>query len=127
MEDMIEAAKAENWKYIDQIIPKICDDPEVQKRFIKLLRDSDGNVRDLGASIIVKAKISPRQFSNIKPVLKDVMDKDSNPYARYRAAFAFVEHGMGSYEDEVLRVLNEASKDKEVSETAENYLKRLGK
>jgi len=44
MEDIIEAAKSENWKLVDQRITEVCNHIEVQKRAIKLLNDSDGNV-----------------------------------------------------------------------------------
>ena len=53
------------------------------------------------------------------------MEKDSNPYARYRAAFALAEHGVGIYKKQVLRVLGEASQDKDIAETAKEYLERL--
>lgn len=127
MEDIIEAAKSENWKLVDQRITEVCNNIEVQKRAIKLLNDSDGNVRDLGASILGKANIPLKRFSNIRPILKRIMDKDSNQYARYRAAFALAEHGAGDYKNDVLGVLNEASQDKDVGEIAKTYLKKLGK
>ena len=59
-----------------------------------------------------------------QPLLQ-VMEHDSHPYARYRAAFALAEHGVGSYKKEVLRVLEEAAEDKEVSKIAGKYLRKL--
>ena len=125
MEDLIEAARKENWEYVDTRISKVCNDTKVQERALQLLKDSDGNVRDLAASILGKACIDSGKFLKIRPVLGEVMEKDSNPYARYRAAFALAQHGPGTYKSEVIKTLKQASKDKDVSEIARGYLERL--
>ena len=125
MEDVIAAAKDENWKYVDERINDICNDIKVQKRALQLLQDSDGNLRDLGASILGKAQIDHERFDAMRPFLSEVMMKDKNPYARYRSAFALAEHGAGRYKSNVLKVLKEAAKDKDVGEIAREYLERL--
>ena len=74
MEDIIDAARKENWGYVDERIPEVCDNPEVQKRVLQLLKDSDGYVRDLGASILGKAHINPRKFSKMRTALGQVLE-----------------------------------------------------
>jgi len=125
MEDVIAAAKEEDWEYVDGRIARICHDIEVQKRALQLLKDSDDNVRDLGASILGKAHIDSERFAAMRPLLRDVMIKDSNCYARYRAAFALAEHGAGKYKKKVLEVLRQAVEDPDVAEIAREYLERL--
>jgi HEAT repeat protein len=53
------------------------------------------------------------------------MDNDTNPYVRYRAAFALAEHGIEKYKDRVLEVLKEAADDKDIGSIAREYLKKL--
>lgn len=126
MDDIINAAREEKWEYVDERIPQVCDNLEIQERALILLKDSNGNIRDLGASIFGKAQnISKVQFSRAIPALKTMMNNDSNPYARYRAAFALAEHAPDKYRDDIVRVLKEAAKDKDVGKIAKNYLARL--
>jgi len=122
MEDIIQAAREENWELVDARIPEVCNDAAIQKQALQLLNDSNGNVRDLAASIFEKASKIPR---GSKPILANVMAKDSNPYARYRAAFALAGHNAGTYKPEVIKVLKEARTDETVGEMAEKYLQRL--
>jgi HEAT repeat protein len=123
IDDLIQAAKKEEWDVVDKDIPNLCKDPSVQERAIELLKDTDGNVRDLGASILGKPKINSKIFLRAKPILRDVMTGDENQYARYRAAFALAEHG--GYKAQVMRVLQEASEDKDVGDIARKYLEKL--
>lgn len=125
IDDLILAAKHEDWEVVDENIPNICEDITVQKKAIELLSDSDGNVRDLGASILGKPQIDPKIFLRAKPILKKVMWGDENLYARYRAAFALAEHGVGRYRTKVMQVLQQASEDKDVGNIARKYLDRL--
>jgi HEAT repeat protein len=124
MEDIINAARKENWEYVDSRIPRICDDPKVQKKAAELLSDDDGNIRDLGASILGRAHNIPVK---IKPILFNIMKNDSNPYARYRSAFALAGHNPGRYKKKVVTVLKEASCDKDVGDIAKEYLEMLKK
>ncbi len=127
MEDIIKAAIEENWDYVDERIPEVCDIPENQIRALELLKDFDGNLRDLGASIIQKAHIPPKRFLRFREALAENVLSDPHKYAKYRAAFALAEHGPGiSYRRRVLKVLREASSDEDVGEIARGYLERLG-
>jgi HEAT repeat protein len=125
IEDLIEAARKEEWKTVDKEIPKVCDQDPIQVRALELLRDSDGNVRDLGASIFEKAsRIGLGRLSRAIPVLKEIMIGDSNPYARYRSAFALAKHAPERYKQETIATLEEAKDDKDVGKIAREYLKR---
>ncbi|MBU4086642.1 MAG: HEAT repeat domain-containing protein [Nanoarchaeota archaeon] len=124
MEDLIDAAKRENWKVVDRKLPEAAmKDANVVWAYTRGLKDSDGNVRDLAASLLAKANLSTREMQEAKPILRSVMMSDSNPYARYRSAFALAEHGDCS--SSVVEVLREAAKDKDVSKIAKGYLKRI--
>ena len=125
MEDLINDARNENWKSVDKKILKVCNDVKVQSMALRLLADKNGKVRDFGASILEKARIDPARFSRMRTSLVRVMREDNNIYAKYRAAFALANHRSGDYIQEVLELIKQASKDKEVKPIAENYLRRL--
>ncbi len=127
MEDLINDARTENWKSVDEKIPKLCNDIKVQNIALKLLADKDGNVRDLGASILEKARIDSARFSRMRVPLVMVMRNDNNIYAKYRAAFALANHEPREYTQEVLELIKQASKNKEVGAIANNYLGKLEK
>ena len=126
MEDIIDAARKEEWDLVDRRIPEVCNDSEAQEIAIKLLGDSNANLRDLGASILAKSTKLPTP-TRTKPILQRVMEGDSNPYARYRAAFALAGHHPGRYRPKVIEVLKEAAQDKDVGQIAKDYLRRLDK
>ena len=124
MEELIEAAKHERWKFVDSHAPQAAkNDANVVWAYTCGLKDSDGNVRDLAATLLVKARLSKQELQGAIPVLRRVMSKDSNPYARYRAAFALAEHGNKS--QSVINVLREATNDKDVADEARKYLQKL--
>lgn len=124
MEDLIEAAKKEKWELVDEkILVAAQKDANVVWAYTRGLKDSDGNVRDLAASLLAKARLSQREMQEAKPVLMQVMRSDSNPYARYRSAFALAEHGCATRP--VVDVLREAEKDKYVGKIAKQYLAKL--
>jgi hypothetical protein len=126
MEDIISAAREEDWNFVDKKIPEVCNSHQNQEWAHQLLKDSDGHVVDLGASILEKANnIDPKRFSRMRARLKNVMVNNSDIYARYRSAFALAAHDPGRYKEEVIKVLKEATKDKDVSEIAKEYLGRL--
>jgi hypothetical protein len=120
IEEIISAAKNEQWDFVDKQIPLVCNVPEVIDRSSELLTDSDGNLRDLGASILAKAKLSDKKYNQVRPTLFKNLG-DSHIYARYRAAFALAEHDQKPYDKEILNVLGEASEDPEVGEIAKKY------
>ncbi len=126
MEELIGAAKREEWDFVDEQIPAaVRFEVNVVWAYRNGLNNSDGNVRDLAASMLVKAKLSPTGMREAKPALLRVMKSDSNPYARYRSAFALAEHGYAT--KPVLAVLSEAEKDKDkdVRGEARKYLRKL--
>lgn len=125
MEDLINAARKEDWKFVDEKIPEVCNDVKVQNKALKLLVDKEENVRDLGASILEKARIDSARFSRMRAPLVRVMRNDNNIYVKYRAAFVLASHGPGEYTQEVLELIKQALEDKEVSEFAKNYLRIL--
>lgn len=125
MEDLINAARKEDWRFVDEKIPEVCNNIKVQNMALRLLVDKDENVRDLGASILEKARIDSARFSRMRAPLARVMKNDNNLHAKYRAAFALANHGPGEYIQEVLELIKQASEDKEVSEFAKNYLRIL--
>ena len=125
MEDLINAARKENWEFVDEKIPKVCNDVKVQDKALKLLADKNENIRDLGASILEKARIDSDRFSRMRSPLVRIMRNDDHIYVKYRAAFALANHGPGEYMQEVLELIKQASKDKAVSEFAKNYLRKL--
>lgn len=121
-----DAAKKENWEYVDSEIPSIVAD----SRFIRWackegIENRNGNVRDLGVSILEKSKITFNSYPGLKDTLHSLMKTDANPYVRYRSAFTLAGHGAGKYKKEVVEVLNSAVKDKDVSEIAKGYLKKI--
>ena len=89
MEDLIAAAKKEKWKVVDRNLPEAAQkDANVVWAYRDGLKDPNGNVRDLAATLLAKAKLSVREMQEARPILRSVMMSDSNPYARYRSAFA---------------------------------------
>ena len=54
------------------------------------------------------------------------MRKDENPYVRFRAACAIVNHNtVGRDEEEIKKILLEGEEDKDTSKIAKGYLNRL--
>jgi hypothetical protein len=125
---LVEDAKAENWKAVDEQILEIVKNPiYVKWAYDTALADTNKHVRDLGASILEKAIIDEKQFSEMRDKLYQRMIFDSNMYVRYRSAFALAAHNPRRYTAEVLAVINIAVHDKDIGESAKEYLKRLGK
>jgi hypothetical protein len=123
---LADAAKAENWDAVDAQIPTIVKNPiYVQWAYERALSSSNPNLKDLGASILEKAVIKESQFSKMRDKLFYRMMEETNQYVRYRSAFALAAHGPGTHKEEVIRVLQEASHDKDVGIFAKVYLKQL--
>ena len=122
MDDLIEAARRKDWDLVDERIPQVCNNPHVKKRAVELVNNSNGDVSDLGASILEKAKVLPR---GSRQVLLNAMRTNSNQYTRYHSAFALAAHKPGQYVKEVIGVLREAVSDKDVSGIARAYLKKV--
>lgn len=124
LDKLVEAAKAENWDLVDEQLPDVVKDyASVEWAYDSALSDNDGNVRDLGVSIIELADIPPANFKKMEYSLRQHMKQDDNPYVRFRCAFALAAHD--SPDEEVVRVLNEATRDDDVADIAQNYLKKI--
>jgi hypothetical protein len=123
---LVADAKSEKWASVDRQLPKIARNKEYAKwAYNEALISRDGNVRDLGASILEKAVLKENQFALMRDRLYFRMMNDSNPFARYRSAFALAAHGPGKYKDSVLRVLYKAMRDKDVKGIARRYVSEL--
>ncbi len=128
LKELIEAAEAEKWDYVDESLPKIGGDEYfIRWAYAHGLEAKDKNVRDLAGSILEKATIPESAFSPIRSIIVDAVEKEHHPYAKYRMAFALAAHGVGEYFGKVMPILKEASKDKDVGLIADGYLKQLKK
>ncbi len=128
IEELMRAAKQEDWEAVDREIPILCKDPSVVEwAYNEGINDSDGNVRDLAVSILEKARISRKEFGGMREKVYGLMTSDGNKYVRFRAAFTLAAHGVGSHEAEVKQVLHEAESDDATSEIARGYLARVRK
>jgi len=126
MEELISAALEKDWDRVDQEMPEVVQLPEaVNWAYDVGIYADNGDVRDLGVSIIELSVILPEKFEEKRERLFDMMQNDKNSYVQYRCAFAFVQHGVGDYQTEVEATLNRALKDKEVSAQAQRYLDAL--
>ena len=122
IEDLIEAARQEDWVLIDGVLPSVCDKPEIVNwASVQGLKDSDGNVRDLAVSILEKTKVIPEE-GGVADKLHELMGSDDNPYVRYRSAFALAAHKPVAYGEEVRGVLQEALQDSATADIAKGYL-----
>jgi len=124
-------AKEEKWEEVDELIPKICKTKDVKIFYWALgkLLSNNGNVRDLGCSILEKyptKRLSQDDFMRVRQQLAKIMKKDKNPYARFRASFALMNHGgPGKYREILIKTLEEAEKDPNVSQLTKHYLSKL--
>jgi hypothetical protein len=123
---LLQAAREENWKLVDSIIPKIKSEEGYYRWAYDVgISYDDGNVRDLAVSIIEKSEIPAQAFSRMRSKLNQLMLGDSNKYVQFRAAFALANHGAGDYKKAVLDKLNEATEDDDIKEIAIAYLRRV--
>jgi HEAT repeat protein len=124
IKDLINAAKSEDWEAIDEAIPKICDSEEyLLWAYETGIKDKNKDVRDLAVSILEKSHMPATRFKPMAPEILKLMKSDSNPYVRFRSAFALVAHNEAT--EAVKNTLMEAQKDPDVAKIAEEYLGRL--
>ena len=58
-----KAAEEENWDFVDENIPKICNTQEAIDWADKTgLKSPDGHIQDAAASMLEKAKIAPKKI-----------------------------------------------------------------
>lgn len=124
LKKLIDAAKEENWDYIDERIQEISKNNTYISWAIKSGVDNeDGNVRDLAVSILGKTKLGKSEFQGVETKLHRLL-YDSNKYVRYRTAFALMEQNLEEYGTNhmVIKTLKEAKNDEAVSDLANWYL-----
>jgi len=121
-DNLVAAARQEDWENVDSHIPQFCDDPASVKWALKSgIKDEDGNARDLAVSILEKSnhELGEQDIAE----LHQRLDQDENPYVQFRAAFALFTHGDRS--PEVIEKLRKALEDDAVKEIAEGYLSQI--
>lgn len=119
----IDAARKEDWDYLDAKIPELVKDSSNIDWAYANLEDTNPNIRDYGASLLEKAVIPKERFQKFNPRIRKHMVNDSNPYVRFRCAFALAAHN--NIDEDVVRVLKLAKLDQDVSDIAEEYLSRI--
>ena len=118
-EEMIDAARAERWDFVDEHIGEFADNPEVFAWAAGGgLEDADGNIRDLAASILEKSTKSLEPRTRGK--LLSLIDGDPNIYVQFRSSFALYVRGYRL--EKVVLKLREASKDPATENIAKGYL-----
>jgi len=117
------AAVKEDWDAVDLALPGMCDLPDTLEWAVSGLDHENPNLRDLAASVFEKSSLPPA--SDVTERLLQHMERDDNPYARFRSAFALFRHGNRS--PEVLAKLRQALEDEDVADIAQSYLDQLEK
>lgn len=119
LEELINAARSEQWDFVDEHISAVANEADVLTWALGVgLEDADGNVRDLAASILEKSSTALPEALHDK--LLQLMEKDSNPYAQFRSAFALYVRGERS--PEVVAKMKEATNDPATADIAKGYL-----
>lgn len=85
-----------------------------------LLKNRKGNLQDLGAKIFQKYR--GQIINSDRGMLREVIAKPGNEFAKYRAGFALWSHGQKV--DDVKKVLEEAKKCSDVKSIAAELLKQ---
>ncbi len=125
-EDLRMAAEKEEWDFVDANIPKVVARKDaIDWALHEAIKSANVNVRDLGASMIGKAKISSNVFAKMRPSLFGLLERDADNYAGFRAACALAEHGPDKYLSDVRKTLQRFSKDKDVGGIAREYLQKI--
>jgi len=121
IKELIKAAKEKNWDFVDSKIPKISNSPKfVEWAENKGLNHKNENIRDLAVSLLEKTSTLDEKTQE---KLYALMSKDSNPYVRFRSAFALTRHEYTKHSQEIIDVLKQATQDPDIREIAEGYLK----
>lgn len=116
---LIEAAKSEDWEAVDGSIASLSNDQNVLDWALQTgIDDEDGNLRDLGVSILERSSYELEPADEVK--LNEMLKEDENPYVQFRAAFTLFNRGDRS--TQVLDKMREALGDEDVKEIAQNYL-----
>ena len=127
-----QAARKEEWEFVDRKMLVLKN----RKSLVDWARlygykSKNANVRDLAMTVLQSTNfrmLSPavRQTTLLKAY--NVMIKDKNPYARYRAAFSLANNLRilkKAEKEKVIKTLEEAVKDEAVKEIARKYLRKI--
>lgn len=132
LKDLMSAAledTEESWRLVNENLERLCVLPEVYKwAVLEGLESQNGTLQDLAASIFEAQetefyKTVINEFPEVEDKLLKTLGSGSNPYARYRSAFALFKHGNRSAE--VVDKIKEATNDQDVAEIAKAYLEGL--
>ena len=122
LKQLEEAAKAENWGFVDTHIKEVVGEKEAIDRAKDLLLNRDPNLRDLGASIFERAK----QIDQIARSRLGVLVRSKKPgYDTFRSACALAAHDYREIGVKEVLERFKSDPDSEVSSIAEDYLKRV--
>ena len=120
--DLEDAAKREDWNYIDSTVPNVSGNKNViETAYKNWINDQDSNVRDLSMTVLEVAKMDEEEFCQIRDKVADRMLHDPSHIVKYRAAFTLAAHGAGRYKDTVKQTIEEASSDPDVGGRAKKY------
>lgn len=124
IEELERAAREENWGYVDETLQGHTWDKDLAERASNnWIKDSDENVRDLGATTLEKTRIQLSDLPGAEDDLRDLMSNYPPGYDGFRAACALVAH-KSRYTDQALAVIEKATLDEDdsVREIAKGYL-----
>ncbi|MBI4036502.1 hypothetical protein HY386_01315 [Candidatus Daviesbacteria bacterium] len=124
LDDLKAAARAEQWDVVDENLPALAKEKMVADWAVgEGVNEEDSNIRDLAVSITEKSRQPLTEEQEEK--LRSLMSGDPNQFVQFRAAFALFNRGDRS--EEVIAKIQEAARDEDVEETAEDYLLQLDK
>jgi len=121
LDTVIQFARTERWSKVDAAISSLIRDPSVVARAVDdLLRSGNAHIRDLGASILQKARAIP---SRALPKLYAVMHSHPKGYDGFRAACALAVHSPSYSTRDIRDTLRYFTRDKDVGHMACGYLR----
>ena len=119
LDGLIKAAKGGDWDFVNQGIPKICNEPQfVEWAASYAINHEDLNLRLFGVNFIEKSECNLNQ-EQIKS-LKSLMKKDNYSHVRHGAGFALFKHNVCSRD--VIQAIKGAAKNSETREKAQGFL-----
>ena len=123
LQELIEAAKAQNWPFVDEHLQNACAAEEVRQW--PWLADTgldgkNGDLRELAAGILEKT--DEEITGSRRQLVEHLIANDANHYARFRLAFALA--GRGDRSNLVRTTLEKALDDDAVGGIAGDYLSK---
>jgi hypothetical protein len=117
-EQLIEAARKENWEFVDENINEShLTRVQVDWALDMGLGDEDKNIRDLAATLLDKSNeaLNPEEMEK----LEKIMTEDSYHIVQYRIAIAL--YKRGNRNPLVVQMMKDAREDPDVGELACSY------